>query len=380
MKRTQSTATESGLFRMKAFFRNLHLVISVLALTLPQAVKAQNNAGSPSATFAVVSPARAQSLAEKKDAPEAQGFIKDADQHLAEPPHALARIHLEGTLPHQGIWDQSKVAVADFPVMRDFALAYRLTGDDKYLHALDGYLLDWATTYKISLNPIDETNLDEMIVAYDLAKDALPETTRQKVNDFLRAMAVGYAGAVIKAQKDEGNWQSHRIKMLTLSAYALGDADLIGKAHAAFSQHISVNIKPDGSVFDFYKRDAMHYVLYDLEPLSVACLAAKQHGQDWYNEGAPASVANGVNWVLPFAKGQKTHIEFAKSTVPFDKKRAAAGIGEYAPHQWEPAASIRLLTLATALDPAQRQVCEQVCAATHKKPTDWIVLLFWGQN
>ncbi len=365
---------------MKKLSSRFILTVGFLALTASGHLGAQDNPASAAAAFALVSPAMAKGLACKMDAPEAAGFIKSATRGLTGIPHPIARIHLEGTLPHQGIWDQSKVAVADFENMRDLALACRLTGDDRYLHAVDGYLVAWTPVYKISLNPIDETNFDNFILAYDLVKDALPDSTRQIMTPFLRHMAEGYAGAVVQKKSDTGNWQSHRIKILTLAAFALGDEDLIGKAHEAFSEHLKVNIRPDGSVYDFYKRDAMHYVVYDLEPLSFACLAAKAHGRDWFNEAAPGSVAKAIDWMLPYATGQKTHMEFVHSDVKFDKARAAAGIGEYAPHQWEPAASITLLTQAAAIDPTRREVCQQVAATANKNPTGWLVLLFWPQN
>ena len=340
----------------------------------------QNALNPANAAFALVPPATASGLAARKDSPEARKIVKRATSDLTATPHPLATIHTEGTLPHQGIYDQSKAAEADFPILLDLALSYRLTSDTRYLNAADAYLVARASIYNISLDPIDETNMDKIIIAYDLTRDALPESTRQKVTLFLRHMADGYAGAVVQKKKDAGNWQSHRIKLLTLSAFALGDPSLIRQAHEAFSEHLRANIRPDGSVYDFYERDALHYVTYDLEPLTVACLAAMMHGQDWFSEGAPHSVAKAIDWVLPFATGRKTHVEFVNSKVRFDKTRAGAGIGEYGAHQWQPAGSITLLTLAAALDPARRDVCQQVAATAGKGLSDWIVLLFWPKS
>jgi len=341
---------------------------------------AQNSPISANAPFALVPAATASGLAARNNSPEALKIVKRGTDHLTATPHPLPTIHTEGTLPHQGIYDQSKAAEADFPIILDLALSYRLTSDARYLNAADAYLLAWASVYNISLDPIDETNMDKIIIAYDLTRDALPDSTRQKMTLFLRHMAEGYAGAVVQKKKDAGNWQSHRIKLLTLSAFALGEQSLIHKAHEAFSEHIRANIRPDGSVYDFYERDALHYVTYDLEPLTVACLAAMMHGQEWFGEGAPHSVAKAIDWVLPFATGQKTHVEFVNSKVKFDRTRAGAGIGEYGAHQWQPAGSLNLLTLAATLDPARREVCQQVASAAGKGLSDWIVLLFWPKN
>jgi hypothetical protein len=133
-------------------------------------------------------------------------------------------------------------------------------------------------------------------------------------------------------------------------------------------------------VYDFYERDALHYVVYDLEPLTVACIAAMMHGQDWFSEGAPHSVAKAIDWLVPFATGQKKHMEFVNSKVKFDRTRASAGNGEYAPHPWQPDGSLTLFTMAATLDPARREVCQQIAETAGKKLSDWIVLLFWPKS
>src|ERR1700683_1033733 len=273
-----------------------------LVLLLPLIIPAA--ALDDSASFSLVSPATAKSLAGKAQTPEAERILRAAEKVLPDVPHALPRIHLEGTLPHQGIYDQSKVAVADLTTVRELALAYRVTGDTKYLAAVEPYLLAWAKVYKVSLNPIDETNFSDFFVGYDLVQADVQPATRTAMTSFLRQFGEGYAKAVVAKKSDAGNWQSHRIKLFTQSAFALGDEALIEKAHAAFTQHIEANIHADGSVYDFYQRDAIHYVLYDLEPLTVACLAAKEHGQDWFHEADPGSVAHGIDWLTPFVTGQ----------------------------------------------------------------------------
>ncbi len=344
--------------------------LTVLLLSVPPLL-------AEDAPFGLVPPSAISQLAAKKGTPEGLAIIETAADHLTATPHALERIHMEGTLPHQGIWDQSILAVADFDIMRNLALAYRLTGDSRYLKATETYLVAWSTTYKVSLNPIDETHLDNLVIAYDLVKADAATDTRQKTENFLHQLAVAYAAGTEKQKKDAGNWQSHRLKLFTLASYAIGDQKLIDEAHALFSDHVKQNIRSDGSVYDFYRRDALHYVTYDLEPLTIACLAAKEHGQDWFTEAAPGTVQSGINWLLPFATGQKTHIEFVHSTVAFDKKRADAGVGEYAPHPWAPSASATLLTAAASVDPSYKTTCSQVCIATQKKRTDWLVLLYW---
>jgi hypothetical protein len=337
-----------------------------LALLLPAfafaAPDAQADAASP---FAIIPPAGVARLKADASTPEAQAVIMKANLALAATPDPLPRVHTEGTLPHQGIWDQSIAATKDWPRMVDLATAYVLTGDPRYLAATEKFLSAWLNVYQVSFNPIDETNLDQWIFAYDLTRPGLSQPTQDKMTAFLHTLAAGYLDKIAHEKKeDDANWQSHRIKLIVLAAYSLGDPDLIQRARQAYWRQVSVNIKPDGSVVDFYKRDALHYVTYDLEPLVTAALAAKEHGEDWFHAAPPgsngaASVENAVDWLTPFALGQKTHQEFVHSSVKFDAQRAQAGLHGYS-GPWEPHSSIYLYKLAAATDPKYAPILQQV--------------------
>ncbi len=329
--------------------KNLPISILLLLLLPRVAMLASDDAKSTTGSFAIIPPEVAARLPEQIATMEARAILGLADAGLTQAPRALPRVHTEGTLPHQGIWDQSLDAEKDWLMMLNLGLAYRLTGDRRYLDAEDRLLNAWLGIYRVSFNPIDETNMDQIILAYDLSRSGLPQTTRDKMSSFLREMATGYLDRIdqqiINHKENRANWQSHRIKLIVLASYALGDEGLIGRAEKAFKRQVAVNIRPDGSVEDFTTRDALHYVTYDLEPLSMAALAAKGHGHDWFHEpaGAP-SVALAVDWLVPFALGQKTHEEFVRSKVKFDAIRAQAGIKGYS-GIWDPAHSIYLYKL-----------------------------------
>ncbi len=327
--------------------------------------------------FALVSPRVAARLKSQVETSQAKAVIREADKGLARKPGALPRIHTEGTLPHQGIRDESLKAAKDFETMRDLGLAYRLTGERRYLNGEARYLSAWLSTYQISFNPIDETRFDAVIIGYDLTRASLPVKLQQKMDGFLRAMAEGYLDRIAKQRvEDNANWQSHRVKLITLAAFETGDEGLIGRARKAFQRQVEVNIRPDGSVVDFYKRDALHYVTYDLEPLVTASLAAKAHGEDWfhYQPREGASVAQAVNWLTPYATGAKTHDEFVRSLVRFDAERAAAGEKGFS-GRWDPATSVTVYAMVTAVDKGYAQVYKSMSRTSKAKAPAWIILL-----
>ena len=115
-------------------------------------------------------------------------------------------------------------------------------------------------------------------------------------------------------------------------------------------------MRDDGSTYDFAQRDAMHYVVFNLEPLLMAASMAVAHGHDWY--GAPeirGRLASALNWLAPFARGERQHEEFVHSTVKFDARRAAANVKGYA-GLWQRNEAADLYRIASHLDPQFRAV------------------------
>lgn len=305
--------------------------------------------------------------------PTSKALLAAAQRHLAEQPAPLPHLHTEGTLPHHGIREQSIAAEKDWPLMRQAALAWRLSGDPRYLKQVDNYLAAWADVYQPDFNPIDETNLDMLITAYALTADHLRLETREASRRLISKLGNGYIAQIQqfhgqKKATHTNNWQSHRIKLVTVAAAALGDKAMLEQAHQVFKQQVADNILPDGSVTDFQDRDALHYVVYDLEPLVQAALAAKPYGGDWLNLKANgASLGAALDWLVPYANGQLSHQEFVHTHVQFDKDRAQVGEAGYS-GAWDARSSATLFWLAAQLDTRYLPVATQL--AVH--PADWI--------
>ncbi|HEV3104403.1 MAG TPA: alginate lyase family protein [Trinickia sp.] len=287
--------------------------------------------------------------------PPAQALMRSVSARLNDQPKPLERLHTEGTLPHEGIYDQSIEAEKDLDLMRDAALVWRATADDRYLKLVDRFLFAWATTYRPSFNPIDETHFDAMILAYDMTASALPVKTRNATVAFIETLANGYVERIGSEPRPlsgtyRNNWESHRVKLVAMAAFTLDERKLIGAAQRLFIEQVGNNIAPDGATVDFAERDALHYVTYDLEPLVVAALAARRHNRNWLAERAAngASLALALDWLVPYALGEKTHDEFVNSRVALDAKRRESGLpGTSGP--WNPARAAELFHLAARL-------------------------------
>ena len=278
-----------------------------------------------------------------------------ADAALHQPPTPLPQIHTEGSLPHQGIFDQSIKAKQDWFRMRDLALAWQGSGDARYLDAVARQLDAWTRVYQPSFNPIDETDLDALIDAYAITASQLPASTARQTRQFLYQLANGYVWQIRNARQPLGatfknNWNSHRIKLITLLALALQDATLQKTATELFHQHLERNINAQGETLDYRERDALHYVTYDLEPLVRAAIAARQWQQDWLHDQAPSggSLQRALDWLRPYAEGRVQHQEFVHSQVRFDFIRREAGLPGFGGN-WQAATSHKLYALASRL-------------------------------
>jgi len=357
-------------------------------IALSLAIAALFAASAPAQVRRTMTPPRAITLCQPK-APgageqnaSARRILAAAEKHLGDKPHALAHVHTEGTLPHQGIRDASIDAEHDWPLARQAALAWRLSADARYLRQVDDYLAAWSAAYQPDFNPIDETNLDGLIDAYVLTSAALPASTRDATRALLRKLGEGYIERIHafpaghKAGTASNNWQSHRVKLVTLAAAALGDQAMLKTAHELFARQVAGNIKPGGEVIDFAERDALHYVVYDLQPLVAAALAARPFGDDWLHEASPqgASVAKALDWLRPYAEGGKTHEEFVHTHVKFDRDREQAGEQGYS-GPWDPKSAASLYWLAAQLDTSYLPVAQRLSP----QPPDWIGACSFGQ-
>ncbi|MDY1547653.1 alginate lyase family protein [Luteibacter sahnii] len=290
-------------------------------------------------------------------APTPAALMRAAAASPADAPQAMPVIHTEGTLPHTGIHDRSAAAMRDFSHMLDLALAWRDGGDRPSLDRLAVYLSAWTQTYKPSFDPIDETGFGDVIAAYDVTAADLPPDVARQTRDFLRRLATGYLDQMDAHRGDPhgvwtNNWQSHRVKLAVLASVALHDDVLFRRARAAFVQQLSINVTPGGEVIDFGERDALHYVTYDLEPLTLAAVAARRRGDDWLTlRGRDGqTLAAALDWLLPYAEGKRHHDEFVHSSVPFDAARARAGLPGFA-GPWDPTTAKNLYWTASLLDP-----------------------------
>jgi hypothetical protein len=259
---------------------------------------------------------------------------KTADAALNDTPNPIDTIHTEGRLQGDPKKAASWESFKDMHKMYALALVYRTSGDKKYLNKAIAFLTAWSQKNVPNGDPIDDTNLDPAVEAYDLIKADIDPASNKLITAWLAQTAQMEINKMkVGKETSYNNWHSHRLKEVGEVGFALNNKKYIDFAVDGIKTQISKNLLPDGSSIDFKLRDALHYHTYDLEPLTkLAIIIKRATGTDFYNYESPeqTSLKKSTEWLLPFITGAKTHGEFVNSTVPFDKKRAANGEKGYA--------------------------------------------------
>lgn len=284
---------------------------------------------------------------------------KAADSALADTPQPVAVIISAGELESDPEKIQTTAALKDVDKAEALAWAWAVTRDERYARKAREYIDAWSRVNKSDGNPINETKLEPLIEAYDLVRATFGEADRARIDRWLndRALVLWNDPRVHRE-----NWQSHRLKIVGLIGATTGSNNLWNLADQGFKEQIAGNYDDHGVSVDFKRRDALHYHLYGVQPLLTLACVAQHKGSDYFDYIAAngASLREAVQFVEPFAKGQKTHVEFADSQVSFDRKRANAGEKAYQQKNWSPKASVRLFVEAGCVDPAYDQLAAQV--------------------
>ena len=278
------------------------------------------------------------------------GVHRLAEVALGAAPNPVEKVVTEGHLANDPLKIRTEAALADMGKIESLAWTWAVTDDPRYSDQARLFILAWAKVNRPDGDAINETQFAPLIVGYDLVRGTFSEADRRQIDDWLRTKA-----SVLWNDRRglTDNWFSHRLKVVGLIGWTIDDQTLIAKAVDGFHRQINRNFKPDGASTDFYKRDALHYHLYTVEPLLTLARTAERGGQKFFDYPATngATLQRGVEFVVPFANGTKTHMEFVKSQVAFDLKRAQNGQGEYQAHVWKPHAAIGMFSEAAWFRP-----------------------------
>src|SRR5450830_75762 len=166
-----------------------------------------------------------------------------ADDALSSAPQPMTSVSSGGRLQGDAVKAQTAASMKDMDKIQALAVTYKLSGDARYAAR--------AGANQPTGQPIDETSLEPGIFAYRLIRPELPATSRDRIDGWMRNVArAEMASRVMKRPTATNNWHSHRLKIVGLIGYAVGDAQLIDYARQGFRAQIADNLRPDGESVD----------------------------------------------------------------------------------------------------------------------------------
>jgi hypothetical protein len=288
--------------------------------------------------------------------------IEVAKSSLKMEVQPVKAFHLEGTLDKDPNRAESERAKASFPAIFDLAVCARLAStplEGQCFEKGRSALLAWASIYEVSGNPVNEGYFAPVFLASDLILPMLNVDDRSILLRWLKQFATQgdtfFAKMNASDTRLKNNWTAWRLFIRGTVGTIAGDTDLEASTREKLHDFIFENILRDqngnlldGKSYDFVQRDALHYHLYDLEPLVRLRLSAPA----LIDDRSRKAIELALLFLKPFFTGQLRHIEFLHTTVPFDIARAKAGQKEYMNLPWDPTGARQIFRLARPIFPA----------------------------
>jgi hypothetical protein len=296
-----------------------------------------------------------------------------ADQAMVDQPAPIQKVVSEGHLASDPRKIQTVASLGDMNKTEALAWTWAVTGDRRYLARAEVFLTAWARVNQPDGDPINESAFRSMCVAYDLTRAAMSQADRQLVDAWL----IGKAKKLLGKKQPENNWGGHAVEAVGLIGLTLGNQNAIDWAVDEFKHLMRNEFHANGSTTDFFQRDALHYQLGSVVPLLYFARAEARNGVDLfdYMSWSGAKLRTAVDYVRPFAEGKKVHIEFANSTVQFDRQRANDHELEYTNHLWEPQSAVGMFALAAWFRPEYGKLAAQIAGHPGALYVNWEMVL-----
>lgn len=259
-------------------------------------------------------------------------------QNSKRKPNPLPYLHTEGVLPNSNDYQKFVISRYDFKIAHNAALAWKLNiYPNEALEQSKDFINSWVNVYKPSFNSIDESSFVLLLDSYGMVRNEFEISDREKIDKYLIKWAKGYVDILNRLPNNDSwytNGNSYRVELITLISFIENNDFLINESKYHFKEQINKNIDSKGITLDYKDRDAIHYVLYDLQPLIVSAYIFNKNSSkiDAYNK---ANLDNAIKWVDPYALGKIKHLEFANSKIRFDKVRADYGMQDYSKHYFD---------------------------------------------
>src|SRR6478735_5406619 len=172
-----------------------------------------------------------------------------AENALTQTPDPIDTVISEGHLATDPKKIRTVKSLKDIDRIYSLAIAYKVEGNKTYLQKVAEYITAWATVNQPQGNPINDTKFEDLLFAYDLVRNEMPNDQQQVVDSWLQKMADAEIKTGLQKTKKTSfnNWNSHRLKVIGFIAYILNNEQYKRHIAVELPAQIEKNLLPDGS-------------------------------------------------------------------------------------------------------------------------------------
>ncbi len=296
---------------------------------------------------------------------------------LGTPPRPIAVIHYEGLVNT----DPKRIkTVEHLSQMSDMAVLVRhwqATGEERAAETLRLLIFDWADTYKPTGNDVNENKFYPLLVAYHSLRDSFESKEQQRIDAWVQQIGRLHEEAVATSEHVTNRY-SKSVRLLAMAGLILGRKDWAEAANEGVKRFVRKSLYRDGSSLDLKHRDSLTYHGSSLKPPMELAMLAGESGRALYSWTSPGggSLQKSVDFMVPYAMGEKTHAEWVNTKVKLDRRRAAAGIEKYRTGRlYEPRDALGVMEYASYFDPDLMRVVLHLTKGDAKRIPTWRTLI-----
>ena len=284
----------------------------------------------------------------------ASAIAQEARKFMLADPQPLQVIRYEGRL------NTDPGRIADVEKLRTLSGVATLTeywqasDDPKAAGKLRDHIRAWAETYQPTGNDVNENKLLPLFVAYHSTRSTFTEREQSTIDDWLTRIGELHARADAR-DSGGGNRYTKSVRLLAVLGMALNRPEWIALAREGIGKFVSSSLYGDGTSEDLRSRDTLTYHASALSPVLDLAMLLGEDGQSLYTMTGKngGSLKKSVDYLIPYATGERTREEWVNSKSSIDQRRAEAGIAHYTRGQlYDPGNAVGLLSKASFFDPA----------------------------
>ncbi len=313
--------------------------------------------------------------------PEARAIVAElaaeAAPHLGEEARPLRVIHYEGLVNTNPKRIETVEDLRQMGHAANLVRYWQATGDERAAATLAAWIEAWFTTYELTGNDVNENKFFPLLVAYYYLRDQFDPVQRGKIDAFVRELGGLHAEAVRESTHFTNRYTKH-VRLAAVCGMILEEDEWIELSHEGVRKFVEASLYANGETHDLRRRDTLTYHSSSLRPAIQLAMLAGDEGPElyrWENRRG-GSLEKSVDYVVPYAMGEKVHKEWVHSKVDLDRRRAEAGLEKYRKGRlYDPRNAINLMELAAFFDLELMAVVKHLDEGDAERFPTWQTLL-----